>query len=170
MGNKSSFFLGVVLAVLICFLILKTCHPGQGQEKNYYVDTVRIADTLFLPAPPVINRVLVEVPAEVDTQAALRDYFAKNIYQDTIVKTPQLSVIVRDTVDQNRLSGRQVYYTMKQPVFREKRNSLSLSSTFAFQSIPVTLDYYRDDWQFSAGYDVVNKMPVFGLGYRFARW
>ncbi len=162
--------LAVAAIAFACMGILRNCTGSEPDEKGYYVDTVEIRDTVTLPAPVRVERIRVPVPADVDTLGVLRDYFAKNVYQDTVVKTPVLSVVIRDTVQQNGISGREVYYSLKQSVFREKSNGLSLSSTFACKSIPVTLNYERDAWRVSAGYDVVNKMPVFGVGYRFVRW
>ncbi len=163
------FFIGAFFA---CCLFFRFCHSQKNQKstEGYYVDTVRISDTIHLPAPIVREKFLVAVPVKVDTQAILQDYFTRNVYMDTLVNTPDLSVVVRDTVAYNLLSGRGVYYTVSQPVYIEKKNGISLSSTFGYKSIPVLLNYERSEWRISAGYDVVHKTPFFGLGYRFVKW
>lgn len=169
MKNRFNIVLNIAILLMLCVIFITNCHQKRKDAKCTS-DTIMVIDTVHIESPVKIRRIPVSVPALVDTQAILKDYFAKNIYQDTLIRTEVLSVVIRDTVEKNGLSGREVYYTLRQPVLHEKHNGLSLSSMFAFKSIPVTLNYEREAWRFSAGYDVVNNVPVIGVGYRFARW
>lgn len=48
----------------------------------------------------------VYIPLDVDTMAILADYFKIRIYNDTLINTADLRVIVQDSVHQNKLFGR----------------------------------------------------------------
>ncbi len=168
-NNRFHIFLNLAILLMLFIIFMMHCQHKKKDEKCRF-DTIVVNDTIRIQSPVRIDHIQVPIPQKIDTLAVIRDYYAKNVYQDTVINTKILSVIVRDTVEQNGLTGREVYYTLHQPVLREKRNGLSLSSIFAFKSIPVTLNYECEAWRFSAGYDVVNRVPVIGVGYRFARW
>lgn len=55
-----------------------------------------------------------------DTMAILKDYFAKNIYIDTIL-LPEGSVLITDTISKNSILGRGYNAKIKQKIIREVR-------------------------------------------------
>ena len=55
-----------------------------------------------------------------DTMAILKDYFAKNIYIDTIL-LPEGSVLITDTISKNSISGRGYNAKITQKIIKEVR-------------------------------------------------
>ncbi len=173
----------VAMAVVITAGICITWFGRYRHTPVSYIlatsDTIR--DTTFLPAPPVLQYipcpVLRDLTAE-DTARIIADYFASYVFLDTLVHTDNLTVTVKDTVRENRLHGREVSYRYVDPVpvvvptspTTRGRNSIGISAYAMPESALVLIDYSRDRWRFSAGYDFRAKAPAVGVGYRLFGW
>ena len=107
----------------------KPCPPGRVRIAK--VDTQRIirdyaaitkpkpdtvyrpGDTIYRPGKvipgkppqPIFVEVVKEVPAQVDTQAIIRDYYSKWTFTDSLA-IPHYKIFVQDTLYKNRLIGR----------------------------------------------------------------
>lgn len=106
----------------------KPCPPGQVRIAQ--VDTQRIIaeytaftrphrDTVYRPgetiyrqkivpgkAPePIFVEIVKEIPARVDTQAIIQDYYSKYTFTDSLI-IPHHRIFVQDTLYKNRLIGR----------------------------------------------------------------
>jgi len=62
----------------------------------------------------------VQIPAVVDTQALLQNYYAKNVYKDVLTLPDSLgTVAVTDTITQNKILGRTFNASVKQRTIKE---------------------------------------------------
>ena len=118
----SNMNLGTVSLMILIFALfyLKFCNvpppnvkfvkvAGKGYEViKEKIDThyIKVRDTIYRPGKEIVkvDSIYIEVPADVDTLAILRDFFAKNVYKDTLVLKDSLGTIrLIDTITQNKI-------------------------------------------------------------------
>ena len=144
-------FKNIVIAALIVFVLLEWFNPGgvmPGKKvfiagKAYEVikhniDTIDIVKTKVVTkkGEDIYHETIKEViiPTIVDTQALLHDYFAKNIYKDTLQLPDSLGTIAMiDTITQNKILGRTFNASVKQRTIKE---------TMIVKELPKTQVYY----------------------------
>ena len=144
-------FKNIAIAVLIIFVLLEWFNPGgvmPGKKvfiagKAYEVikhdiDTIDIVKTKVVTkkGEDIYHETIKEViiPTIVDTQALLHDYFAKNIYKDTLQLPDSLGTIAMiDTITQNKILGRTFNASVKQRTIKE---------TMIVKELPKTQVYY----------------------------
>ena len=144
-------FKNIAIAVLIVFVLLEWFNPGgvmPGKKvfiagKAYEVikhdiDTIDIVKTKVVTkkGEDIYHETIKEViiPTIVDTQALLHDYFAKNIYKDTLQLPDSLGTIAMiDTITQNKILGRTFNASVKQRTIKE---------TMIVKELPKTQVYY----------------------------
>ena len=124
------FFPWIVIAALAFVIFFqRSCNTptniiGNTKPKTVTVDGKKYdvlkhtSDTTYLPSKPQIvyvpgddiykdTTIYVPVPATVDTQLILKDYFAKKVYTDTLRLNDSAGyVALRDTITKNSISGR----------------------------------------------------------------
>lgn len=90
--------------------VLKTKIDTQylKQEVKWNRDTLLIDTTIFVPVPTIV-----------DTLAILKQYFAKNIYSDTLHLGDAGFVFVRDTISKNTINGRFYHAIINQKTITE---------------------------------------------------
>jgi len=94
----------------------------------------------------------VKIPTVVDTAALLHDYFAKNIYKDTLRLPDSLGyVFLTDTITKNQILGRTFNARVKQRV---------ITNTTIVKELPKTKIFYGIEGGFNKA-DVVSHL---GLG------
>jgi hypothetical protein len=94
----------------------------------------------------------VQIPVIVDTQALLHDYFAKNIYKDTLHLPDSLGyVFLTDTITKNKIEGR---------IFTAKVKQRVIENTTIVKELPKTKIFYGIEGGFNKA-DVVSHI---GLG------
>ena len=112
-GNIQNLLI-VVLVVLL--FLMRTCQGGSDISEPQVItevvtkwDTVQIEKTKYVPKWR--DRVIYDtIPTnvDIDTAAILKDYYSKYIYTDTIKLDTLGSIIVTDTITQNRISFRDI--------------------------------------------------------------
>jgi hypothetical protein len=78
------------------------------QEIKWNRDTLLVDTTIFIPVPTIV-----------DTLAILKQYFAKNIYSDTLHLGDAGFVFVRDTISKNTIDGRFYHAIINQKTITE---------------------------------------------------
>ena len=63
------------------------------------------------------DSVYVEIPQNVDTSAILKDFYAMNMFADTL-KTEIGNIVLNDTISQNKIKGRTYTASFKYPEIR----------------------------------------------------
>jgi len=95
----------------------------------------------------------VQIPTIIDTAALLHDYFAKNIYNDTLHLPDNLGfVFLTDTITKNKIEGRTFNASVKQRV---------ITNTTIVKELPKTKMYYGLEGGFNKA-DVVSHL---GFGF-----
>ena len=110
-------FSKLVVLVLIVVILLQTKCGGNIEpevitttkiETKY--DTIKVDSLVYVPKwRTKVEVIRNEIPAEVDTLSILKDYYAKYIYIDTLDLDTFGSIIVKDTVTENKIKSRQFY-------------------------------------------------------------
>jgi hypothetical protein len=146
-------FKNITIVALILFILLQWFNPGgviPGKKvyiegKAYEVikhdiDTVDIVKTKIVTkkGEDIYHETIVEkeiiIPTIVDTAALLKDFFAKNVYKDTLQLPDSLGTIAMiDTITQNKILGRTFNASVKQRTIKE---------TMIVKELPKTQVYY----------------------------
>ena len=159
----------IAIAVLIAIILLEYFNPGgkmpgrtiRIEGKKYEVikheiDTVDIVKTKVVTkkGEDIYHETIKEViiPTIVDTAALLKDFFAKNIYKDTLQLPDSLGTVsLIDTITQNKIFGRTFNASVKQRTIKE---------TTIVKELPKTKVFYGLEGGFNKA-DVVSHL---GLG------
>lgn len=135
----------LLILALLYILYLTQCNPprpcppvamieantkGSSKPKTDTVyrpgDTIRISKLVTIKGKDSIVfvpfQIVKTIPAIVDTQAVVNAFFAMRIQSDSF-KTPDVTIQVTDTVEQNQITGRlwNVQVVSKTPVQKQSR-------------------------------------------------
>jgi hypothetical protein len=159
----------IAIAVLVVIVLLEYFNPGgkmPGRKiiiegKAYEVikhdiDTIDIVKTKVVTkkGEDIYHETIKEViiPTIVDTQALLQDYFAKNIYKDTLQLPDSLGTVsLIDTITQNKILGRTFNTSVKQRTIKE---------TTIVKELPKTKLFYG----FEGGFNKADVVSHLGFG------
>jgi len=159
----------IAIALLIVIVVFQQCGGNKKETgeivkvdgKKYElikheIDTVEVVKTKVVTkkGEDIYHETIKEVtiPAIVDTQALLHDYFAKNIYKDTLQLPDSLGIVsLIDTITQNKILGRTFNASVKQRVIKE---------TTIVKELPKTQVYYG----FTGGFNKVDVVSSIGAG------
>ena len=130
---------------------------GKAYEViKHDIDTIDIVKTKVVTkkGEDIYHETIKEViiPTIVDTQALLHDYFAKNIYKDTLQLPDSLGTIAMiDTITQNKILGRTFNASVKQRTIKE---------TMIVKELPKTQVYYG----LTGGFNKADVVSNIGAG------
>ena len=159
----------IAIALLIVVVVFQQCGgnkkttgeivkvDGKKYELiKHEIDTFEIVKTKVVTkkGEDIYHETIKEVtiPTIVDTQALLQDYFAKNIYKDTLNLPDSLGTVsLIDTITQNKIFGRTFNASVKQRTIKE---------TTIVKELPKTKVFYGLEGGFNKA-DVVSHL---GLG------
>jgi hypothetical protein len=162
---KFSTIKNIILVVLILILgyQLKSGKINIGKtimvEGKAYEVIKEIHDTIEVPKTKIVTKKgediyhetikEVQIPTIVDTQALLHDYFAKNIYNDTLHLPDNLGfVFLTDTITKNKIEGRKFTAKVKERV---------INNTTIVKELPKTKIFYGIEGGFNKA-DVVSHL------------
>ena len=143
----------IAIAVLVVIVLLEYFNPGGKMPgrtvridgKKYEVikhdiDTFEVVKTKVVTkkGADIYHETIVEkeviIPTIIDTAALLKDFFAKNVYKDTLRLPDSLGIVaVTDTITQNKILGRTFNASVKQREIKE---------TLIVKELPKTQVYY----------------------------
>ena len=161
----------IAIAVLVIIVLLEYFNPGGKMPgrtvridgKKYEVikhdiDTFEVVKTKVVTkkGSDIYHETIVEkevvIPAIVDTAALLKDFFAKNVYKDTLRLPDSLGIVaVTDTITQNKILGRTFNASVKQREIKE---------TLIVKELPKTQVYYG----FNGGFNKADVVSNIGAG------
>ena len=163
-------FKNIAIVALILFVLLQWFNPGgvipggktiriEGKKYEiikHEIDTVDIIKTKIVTkkGEDIYHETIKEVviPTIVDTQALLKDFFAKNIYKDTLQLPDSLGTIAMiDTITQNKILGRTFNASVKQRTIKE---------TMIVKELPKTQVYYG----LTGGFNKADVVSNIGAG------
>ena len=177
----------IAIAVLVVIVLLEYFNPGGKMPgrtvridgKKYEVikhdiDTFEVVKTKVVTkkGEDIYHETIVEkevvIPAVVDTQALLKDYYSKVLYKDVLVLPDSLGTVsVTDTISQNKIWGR---------TFDAKVKERTIKETMIVKELPKTKVFYgleggfnKADFVSSVGAGVLintkkDKIYQLGLG------
>jgi hypothetical protein len=143
----------IAIALLILMVVFQQCGGNKTKTgeivkidgKKYElikheIDTFEVVKTKVVTkkGQDIYHETIVEkeviIPTIVDTAALLKDFFAKNIYKDTLQLPDSLGTIaLLDTITQNKILGRTFNASVKQRTIKE---------TMIVKELPKTQVYY----------------------------
>ena len=161
----------IAIAVLVVIVLLEYFNPGGKMPgrtvridgKKYEVikhdiDTFEVVKTKVVTkkGADIYHETIVEkeviIPTIVDTAALLKDFFAKNVYKDTLRLPDSLGMVaVTDTITQNKILGRTFNASVKQREIKE---------TLIVKELPKTQVYYG----FNGGFNKADVVSNVGAG------
>ena len=159
----------IAIAVLVIIVLLEYFNPGGKMPgrtvridgKKYEVikhdiDTFEVVKTKIVTkkGEDIYHETIKEVviPTIVDTAALLKDFFAKNVYKDTLRLPDSLGIVaVTDTITQNKILGRTFNASVKQREIKE---------TLIVKELPKTQVYYG----FNGGFNKADVVSNIGAG------
>jgi hypothetical protein len=161
----------IAIAVLVVIVLLEYFNPGgkmpgrtvRIEGKKYEVikhdiDTFEVVKTKVVTkkGADIYHETIVEkevvIPTIVDTAALLKDFFAKNVYKDTLRLPDSLGIVaVTDTITQNKILGRTFNASVKQREIKE---------TLIVKELPKTQVYYG----FNGGFNKADVVSNIGAG------
>jgi hypothetical protein len=119
----------LIIVVLLLIIILQQQCCGNSKPEStgnfwnwhfdviekfdtvYSIDTIIVEKKIYIPS----NTIYVPIPADVDTANILKEYYAKNIYEDKALDDSTALIIVKDTISQNKIWYRKVTYLDRTP-------------------------------------------------------
>lgn len=168
---KQNFFL--FICALLCLwtgcLLHKYFSPKDVKyeeriEKIIKTDTV--IRTVTIPNIVVYR----SIPREIDTSAIIRDYFSAVEYSDTVLQTPDASVMIRETVEQNRIAQREIkLIAVNTTITRTPSNTLYVGAS-ASSAPEIFCLWQHKDWGFGAGYAFVRNNPFISVTRKIKSW
>ena len=161
----------IAIAVLVVIVLLEYFNPGGKMPgrtvridgKKYEVikhdiDTFEVVKTKVVTkkGADIYHETIVEkevvIPTIIDTAALLKDFFAKNVYKDTLRLPDSLGIVaVTDTITQNKILGRTFNASVKQREIKE---------TLIVKELPKTQVYYG----FNGGFNKADVVSNIGAG------
>ena len=162
-------FLGIISVAVLLFFAWYAGYREGIRHTPLAPEIIHKTDTFTLPSPVSVKEVPVEVPADVDTAAILADYYTQRMYNDTIIQTEMLSVTLHDTVYNNMLLGRKVYYTLDIPII-DRTNEISLSADIGKRMQLISVGYQHKNITYKLGYDFYNRTPTVGVAFTLKKW
>jgi hypothetical protein len=159
----------IAIALLIVIVVFQQCGGDKTKKgeivkvdgKKYElikheIDTFEVVKTKVVTkkGEDIYHETIKEViiPTIVDTQALLHDYFAKNIYKDTLQLPDSLGIVsLIDTITQNKILGRTFNASVKQRTIKE---------TTIVKELPKTKLFYG----FEGGFNKADVVSHLGFG------
>jgi hypothetical protein len=161
----------IAIALLIVIVVFQQCGGDKTKTgeivkvdgKKYElikheIDTVEVVKTKVVTkkGEDIYHETIVEkeviIPTIVDTAALLKDFFAKNIYKDTLQLPDSLGTIAMiDTITQNKILGRTFNASVKQRTIKE---------TMIVKELPKTQVYYG----LTGGFNKADVVSNIGAG------
>ena len=125
--------------------------------------------------PPSSNPTVIyqPIPANIDSLAVIRDYYAIRQYQDSL-ENDTVKIVIKESVGQNKINSRDISYRFKLPVtttitqfVENKTRKLLVGGLVGMDSLKTSLYLgaayqNKSDQLFIAGYNPFNKSGVVG--------
>lgn len=161
----------VVSCVFVAIIFLQREFPGV--TNNHYITGDTTTKVIPVTVHGPTKTIFVPVPAIVDTQAILRNYFAENIYSQT-VSDSLFSATITDTIQQNRLKGRGFHYKItRKEIVQEKFKVFAGLNVGAgkngFASLePQVYILTKKDHLYGVGYNVIDNSVNIKAGWKLS--
>ena len=182
--KKIDFKTLMILGLIIIILLTQMCN-GDKKEINkgdiikvkgkQYEVVDHIRDTTYITRDSIVYKkgkdikvevkVPVYIPANVDTQSILKDYFARRFYTDTLDLGEKSFVIVKDTITENKILSRVFESSITERIINDTLFLAELPKRQMFVGLQMGFDK-KDIFNYG-GLNLLykdKKDKIFGLG------
>ena len=137
----------LLIVVLVVLLLLQRSCSSKPEPETKIVekvtikyDTVKVNTIVYQPKwrDRIITRVDT-VPRIVDTAVILKDYYTKYAYSDTVIIDTLGTLVVNDTVTQNRIFSREIF------------------TDFIYPTKLIERDIYKSENEWYAGFGLAGR-------------
>lgn len=183
-----------IIAFLAIFILKSECGKPKAPGQDIKIDGKKYelvkTDTIYKEHTTKVYKkgedifhdttIYVEIPKDVviDTQAILKDFYAKNAYIDTL-HTELGPVVVKDTIQKNKMAGRsyEAYLKTKEIVTYVKdkpkaqlylgvRGDVTSEKKFGGVGPQIMLKTKKDK-MYGVGVMLTNEKPVYSANFLF---
>lgn len=163
----------LILVLIIVIVLMRACGNGGSSKpgETVYVEgkpyevIKHVRDTQYIKKDTVIYRkgkdiyhdttIYVPVPENVDTGQILKEYYAKNVFDDTLKLKDNLgTIILKDTISKNKILGRD---------FKANVKSMTITDTLILKEQPRRQLYFGINSSFNKQ-DIVSSV---GAGFMY---
>lgn len=130
---KSVLIIGLVIVLLLTRMFSsgdKTSHPIVKVDGKKYELIKHTIDTILVPKNTVIYKpgktiykdrtIYVNIPSHIDSASVVKEYYAENIYKDSLTLNNNLGQIyITDTISQNKIKNRKFEAKLKQVIIQD---------------------------------------------------
>jgi hypothetical protein len=182
MKNLVKIAAGLLVLILVYFGIFGKHNPFAPQIKyidgkpyeviKHEIDTVDIVKTKIVTKKGEDiyhdTTIYVSIPINVDTLQIIKDYFAKNVYKDTLQLPDSLGfVAIQDTISKNKVEARKYTANVKQRTIKETLIVKELPKNHIYYGLNMSLN--KPDFVNSIGGSLMlqtktNKIYTLGIG------
>lgn len=182
MKNLVKIAVGLLVLILVYFGIFGKHNPFAPQIKyidgkpyeviKHEIDTVDIVKTKIVTKKGEDiyhdTTIYVPIPINVDTLQIIKDYFAKNVYKDTLQLPDSLGfVAIQDTISKNKVEARKYTANVKQRTIKETLIVKELPKNHIYYGLNMSLN--KPDFVNSIGGSLMlqtktNKIYTLGIG------
>jgi hypothetical protein len=176
----------LIAILLVGIFFLRECSPDPKPCPPTVVvthtDTIHVPVNIPFPVPFPVNHIdTFTLPADVDTVAILKDYYALNTYNRTILDDSTGHLIIHDSVTHNRLKRYSLSghinmivhtITITNDITKPIRNRVFFgmqigSNLNSLMLLPTaTLFTKKDKTLYSIGYDPFSKVGYIGVQFK----
>jgi hypothetical protein len=159
-------FLSFLAGYIACTFLTGTKNNTSSYDFTR-TDTVFVAihDTIRSKPKPV-QYIPVPVPVEVDTAAIIAGYFSQRIFEDVQTIGNNSVITILDTVSQNGISGRSIFYDLNYPVITKTVKPVYSLSVMADTRLAASVVFGYKNLDIQAGYDFGRKETFAGFGIK----
>jgi hypothetical protein len=182
MKNLVKIAAGLLVLILVYFAIFGKHNPFAPQIKyidgkpyeviKHEIDTIDIVKTKIVTKKGEDiyhdTTIYVSIPINVDTLQIIKDYFAKNVYKDTLQLPDSLGfVAIQDTISKNKVEARKYTANVKQRTIKETLIVKELPKNHIYYGLNMSLN--KPDFVNSIGGSLMlqtktNKIYTLGIG------
>ena len=182
MKNIIKIVAGLIALIAIYFLIFGKHNPFSPQIKyvngkpyeviKHEIDTIDIIKTKIVTKKGEDiyhdTTIYVSIPVSVDTMQIIKEYFAKNVYKDTLQLPDSLGfVAIQDTISKNKVEARTYTANVKQRTIKETLIVKELPKNHIYYGLNMSLN--KPDFVHSIGGSLMlqtktNKIYTLGIG------
>ena len=180
----------IIIALLFTVILLQrecTPTPVSYTPPVYVYDT--IYDTIIIRTKAYVPKLIYRDTGttqwrwyKIDTAKILRSYFARQLYQDTIINDSNALIIMRDTISQNQIIYRQplvtlfpqiTYRTQTVEVLRPQKAALYLGFAIGrnpsqFSLSPTAMLQSKKGSIYSFSYDLISHDMQVGMSWKIS--
>lgn len=138
--SRDTFFIGIILSLVIIIFLQKSCVKPTPVNDNTTVVTKIVTkyDTIIREVPTYVpkwkTKIVREIdsfPIPIDTAEILKDYFTLYYYEDSLIKD-SLKLYIKDTITENKIKNRTINYSLIYPTTTIYRDSLVKRNEFFY--------------------------------------